>query len=48
MEIIKLIMNKKPALNIPNKEGIIPLDLFTFQMKAYFNIERLSFDNDKI
>ena len=47
MEIIKLIMKKKPVLNIPNKEGIIPLDLFTFQMKAYFNIETLSFDDNK-
>ena len=47
MEIIKLIMNKKPALNIPNKEGIIPLDMFTIQMKVYFNIETLSFDGNK-
>ena len=47
MEIIKLIMNKKPALNIPNKEGIIPLNLFTIQMKVYFNIDKLSFDNNK-
>ena len=45
MEIIKLIMNKKPSLDIQNKEGIIPLDLFTPQMKVYFNIEKLSFDN---
>ena len=47
MEIIKLIMNKKPSLDIKNKEGIIPLDLFTPQMKVYFNIEKLSFDHNK-
>ena len=47
MELIKLIMNKKPALDIQNKEGIIPLDLFTPQMKVYFNIEKLSFDDNK-
>ena len=46
-EIIKLIMSKKPALDIKNKEGIIPLDLFTPQMKVYFNIERLSFEDKK-
>ena len=46
-EIIKLIMNKKPALDIQNKEGIIPLDLFSPQMKVYFNIEKLSFDENK-
>ena len=47
MELIKIIMNKKPALDIQNKEGIIPLDLFTHQMKVYFNIEKLCFDNNK-
>ena len=47
MEIIKLIMNKKPALDIQNKEGIIPLDLFSPKMKVYFNIEKLSFDENK-
>ena len=46
-EIIKLIMNKKPSLDIQNKEGIIPLDLFSPQMKVYFNIEKLSFDENK-
>ena len=46
-ELIKLIMNKKPALDIKNKEGIIPLDLFSPKMKVYFNIEKLSFDDNK-
>ena len=47
MEMIKVIMNKKPDLDIPNKEGIIPLNLFSPQMKKYFNIENLSFDGIK-
>ena len=47
LEIVKLIMNKKPSLDIKNKEGIIPLDLFSPQMKVYFNIEKLSFDQNK-
>ena len=47
MEMIKIIMNKKPDLDIPNKEGIIPLNLFSPQMKKYFNIENLSFDGIK-
>ena len=47
MELIKIIMSKKPSLDIKNKEGIIPLDLFTPQMKVFFNIEKLSFDDKK-
>ena len=47
MELIKIIMGKKPSLDIKNKEGIIPLDLFTPQMKVFFNIEKLSFDDKK-
>ena len=47
MELIKLIMNKNPALDIKNKEGIIPLDLFNHKMKVFFNIEKLSFDHKK-
>ena len=45
MEIIKLIMKKNPALDIKNKDGIIPLDLFTPQMKVFFNIEKISFED---
>ena len=39
MEIIKLLLDHQAKLDIPNKEGIIPFDLFNFDMKKKFGLE---------
>ena len=41
LEMIKLIMSYKPALDIPNNDGVIPFELFTSQMKVDFKIDKL-------
>ena len=44
-EIIKLIMEKNPAMNIPNNKGDIAFELFTPQMKIDYHIDRLNIIN---
>jgi hypothetical protein len=44
-EIIKLIMEKNPAMNIPNNKGEIAFELFTPQMKIDYHIDRLNIIN---
>jgi len=39
MKIIKVLLDFKAKLDIPNKEGVIPFDLFTFDMKKKFGLE---------
>ena len=39
MKIIKILLDFKAKLDIPNKEGEIPFDLFTFDMKKKFGLE---------
>ena len=41
MEIVKIIMNYIPKMDIPNNEGIIAFELFTPQMKIDFNIDKM-------
>ena len=41
MEIVKIIMNYKPNMDIPNNEGIIAFELFTPQMKSDFKIDKI-------
>ena len=41
MTMVKIIMNYRPALDIPNNEGIIPFELFTPQMKVDFHIDKM-------
>jgi hypothetical protein len=45
MNIVKIIMNYKPALNIPNKDGIIAFELFSPQMKVDFHIDKIFIEN---
>ena len=47
LEIVKIIMNYKPSLDIPNNDGVIPFDLFDSKMKKDFNIDKLSIVNPK-
>ena len=39
MKIIKILLDHKAKLDIPNKDGEIPFDLFTFDMKKKFGLE---------
>ena len=39
MEIIKILLDYKAKLDIPNKEGKIAFDFFTFDMKKKFGLE---------
>ena len=41
MEIIKLLMNYNPALDIPNNSGVIPFELFSPKMKSDFKIDKM-------
>ena len=47
LEIVKIIMNYKPSLDIPNNDGVIPFDLFDSKMKKDFNIDKLSIVNPR-
>ena len=39
MKIIKILLDHKAKLDIPNKEGEIPFDFFNFDMKKKFGLE---------
>ena len=45
IQIIRIIMDYKPALDIPNKEGVIPFEMFSPQMKIDFDIDKLNIEN---
>jgi hypothetical protein len=50
MKIIKILLDHKARLDIPNKDGEIPFDLFTFDMKKKFGLETkliISFQNTR-
>lgn len=44
-EIIRLLMERNPAMNIPNNKGDIAFELFTPQMKVDYHIDRLNIIN---
>ena len=39
MKIIKLLLDYKAKLDIPNKDGEIAFDFFSFDMKKKFGLE---------
>ena len=45
IEIVRIIMAYKPALGIPNNEGVIPFEMFSPQMKIDFNIDKMVVEN---
>ena len=45
IEIVRIIMAYKPALGIPNNEGVIPFEMFSPQMKIEFNIDKMIVEN---
>ena len=38
-------MGYKPALDIPNNDGVIPFEMFSKQMKIDFKIDNLTIEN---
>ena len=45
LEIVRIIMGYKPALDIPNNDGVIPFEMFSKQMKIDFEIDNLTIEN---
>ena len=39
--IIDILMNNKPKLDIPNNNGQIQFDLFTDEMKEHYGIDKM-------
>ena len=45
MQIIEILLKHKAALDIPNKEGVIPFELFTHEIKKEFGIGKMTVVN---